>query len=105
MRRRAESVPEIANQCSDFEEDNSKSRIRIFGWSVSDAIAEILERIRVGKYSLHEDDGSSGAEEQVKNQPSESKRRDELDLETRELHMQLTDIQQPIRTAESVRET
>ena len=57
MSRRAESVPAIPNNCCEFENRNLKAKERVFGWLVSDAIAEILKRVKVAKGARDEGQG------------------------------------------------
>ena len=47
MSYRADSVSACRNKGSDFENKELKMKERIFGWPVSDAIAEILKRVKV----------------------------------------------------------
>lgn len=54
---RAEFVPDITNNCCDFEKHNLKAKERLFGWPVSDAIAEILKRVKVAKDPRDEGEG------------------------------------------------
>lgn len=66
MSRRAESVPDLPHICCEFENKNLKAKERMFGWPVSDAIAEILKRIRVTTDLSNEEENSRGAEGQSK---------------------------------------
>ena len=57
MSHRADSIPDFKNKSSDFENKELKMKEQIFGWPVSDAIAEILKRVKVVKGARVEGEG------------------------------------------------